>query len=323
MSSRRHFLKLSALGSLFPYSIFKPKEEFVPERSKSPVVISTWIHGMDANKGAWQVLGQGGKALDAVEQGVMVVENDPKNGSVGLGGRPDREGKVTLDACIMDERSRCGAVGFLQNIQNPIAVARRVMEDTPHIMLVGEGARQFALSKGFKEQNWMSPETEKEWKNWLQESKYKPVINVENHDTIGMLALDAQGNLSGSCTTSGAAYKMHGRLGDSPIIGAGLFVDNEIGAACATGLGEAVIRIAGSHLVVELMRQGYEPEIACKMAVDRLIKKHDNVDGLQVGFLALRIDGAHGGYSVYNGFNYAYTTAKDHKLIDTKFDRSW
>lgn len=325
MSTRRHFLKLSALGSLFPYTIFQSRQPkvFEPERSKSPVVISTWIHGMEANQGAWKVLSQGGRALDAVEQGVMVTENDPQNGSVGLGGRPDREGKVTLDACIMDERSRCGAVGFLQNIQNPISVARKVMEETPHVMLVGEGARQFALSKGFKEQNWMSPKTEKEWQEWLKESQYKPVINVENHDTIGMLALDAQGNLSGSCTTSGAAYKMHGRLGDSPIIGAGLFVDNEIGAACASGLGEAVIRVAGSHLVVELMRQGYEPEMACKMAVERIIKKHDSMEGIQVGFLALRIDGAHGGYSVYNGFNYAFTNAQEHKMIDAKFNRSW
>ncbi len=288
------------------------------------MVISTWNHGIVANNKAWEILSKGGYALDAVEKGVMEVENDPEGASVGIGGRPDREGFVTLDACIMNEQSDCGAVAFLQDIKNPIAVARKVMEKTPHIMLVGAGAKQFALEQGFKEENLLTPTSEKAWKEWLEESKYKPVINVENHDTIGMLALDSNGNLSGSCTTSGAAFKLHGRVGDSPIIGSGLFVDNEIGAACATGLGEAVIRVAGSHLVVELMRQGNDPETACKMAVDRIIKKHDNMEGLQVGFLALRKDGAYGGYSVYNGFNYALTTNDfPTAMVDAKFDRKW
>ena len=325
MTSRRKFLKLSALGSLFSFTTFQSFGKPSPIiTSKSPVVISTWNHGIMANKAAWQVLSGKGKALDAVEKGVMEVENDPTGTSVGIGGRPDREGKVTLDACIMDEKSRCGAVAFLQDIKNPIAVARKVMDETPHVMLSGVGAKQFALEKGFKEENLLTPESEKAWKDWLKESKYKPVINVENHDTIGMLALDANGDLSGSCTTSGAAYKMHGRIGDSPIIGAGLFVDNEIGAACASGLGEAVIRVAGSHLVVELMRQGYEPEEACKMAVDRIISKHENMEGLQVGFLALRKDGKYGGYSVYNGFNFAVTNSENQEvMIDTKYNRSW
>lgn len=325
MTSRRNFVKLSALGSLFSFNAFSAFGKNAPIMpSKEPVVISTWNHGIMANKKAWEILNTGGTALDAVEKGVMEVENDPTGSSVGIGGRPDREGRVTLDACIMDEKSRCGAVGFLQDIKNPVAVARKVMEDTPHIMLVGEGAKQFALEKGFKEENLLTEESEKAWKEWLKESKYKPVINVENHDTIGMLALDSHGNLSGSCTTSGAAYKLHGRLGDSPIIGSGLFVDNEIGAACATGLGEAVIRVAGSHLVVELMRQGHEPEEACKLAVDRIIAKHDNMEGVQVGFLALRKDGKYGGYSVYNGFNYAVANKQiNNVLVDTKFDRSW
>lgn len=322
MTSRRNFIRLSALGSLLSFNSLSVFGKNTPiRRSKTPVVISTWNHGIMANIKAWEILSSGGKALDAVEKGVMEVENDPTGASVGIGGRPDREGRVTLDACIMDEKSRCGSVGFLQDIKNPIAVARKVMEDTPHIMLVGEGAKQFALEKGFKEENLLTPESEKAWKDWLKESKYKPVINVENHDTIGMLALDSNGDLCGSCTTSGAAFKLHGRLGDSPIIGAGLFVDNEIGAACATGLGEAVIRVAGAHLVVELMRQGHEPEQACKMAVDRIISKHENMEGLQVGFLALRKDGKHGGYSVYNGFNYAHNDNQE--MVDVKFDRSW
>ena len=324
MRSRRDFIKFSTIGGLFSmigFSAFGQKKEI--HRSSKPIVISTWIHGLSANKKAWEILSSGGKSIDAVEQGVVEVENDPIGQSVGIGGRPDREGKVTLDACIMNEKSDCGAVSFLQDIKNPVAVARKVMEDTPHVMLTGAGAKQFAIEKGFKEENLLTDASEKEWKEWLKESKYKPVINVENHDTIGQLALDNEGNLSGSCTTSGAAYKLHGRVGDSPLIGAGLFVDNEIGAACATGLGEAVIRIAGSHLVVELMRQGHEPEEACKMAVQRVIEKHDNMEGLQVGFLALRKDGKHGGFSVYNGFNYAMTNTDNHEMIDTKFDRSW
>ena len=230
-----------------------------PQAGDGPIVISTWSHGIMANTEAWKTLSGGGRAIDAVESGVMVVENDPNGASVGLGGLPDREGKVTLDACIMNEKGQCGAVAFLQDIKNPIAVARKVMEETPHVMIVGKGAQQFALEKGFKKENLLTDKSKKAWKKWLKDQK-KPRINSENHDTIGMLALDSNGDLSGSCTTSGWAYKLHGRVGDSPIIAAGLFVDNEIGAACATGAGEAVIRIAGSHLVVELMRQGYEPE---------------------------------------------------------------
>lgn len=325
MNTRRKFLKLSALGGLMsfqPSNLFGQKP--IIQNSKKPVVISTWFHGIMANNKAWEILSKNGTALDAVEKGVMEVENDPKSMSVGYGGRPDREGRVTLDACIMNENSDCGAVAFLQDIKNPIAVARKVMEETPHVMLVGQGAKQFALEQGFKEENLLLAPAEKEWKKWLQDSQYKPVINVENHDTIGMLALDSQGNMSGSCTTSGAAYKMHGRVGDSPIIGAGLFVDNEIGAACATGLGEAVIRTCGSHLVVELMRQGYEPEKACKEAVNRIISKHSDMTNLQVGFLALRKDGKHAGYSVYKGFNYALTnTQTQTKMVDVKFDRNW
>lgn len=283
-----------------------------------PIVISTWDHGMPANAAAWEILSKGGNALDAVEAGVMVPEGDPTVRTVGYGGYPDREGKVTLDACIMDKDSNCGSVAFLQHIKHPIAVARKVMEDTPHIMLVGEGALQFALEKGFPKENLLTAESEQDWKNWLQKSEYKPVINIENHDTIGLLALDANGDLSGACTTSGASFKMHGRVGDSPIIGAGLFVDNEVGAATATGLGEAVIRMVGSHLVVELMRQGNSPEKACKLAVERIIAKHKDVSDLQVGFIALNKAGEHGGYCIHKGFNYALRDKKNNLLIDGK-----
>jgi N4-(beta-N-acetylglucosaminyl)-L-asparaginase len=180
------------------------------------------------------------------------------------------------------------------------------MELTPHVMLVGEGALQFALANGFAKENLLTPESAAAWKKWLETSEYKPVINVENHDTIGILALDQSGNLSGACTTSGAAYKMHGRVGDSPIIGAGLYVDNEVGAATSTGLGEEVIRIVGSHLVVELMRQGLSPAEACRTAVERIVKKQPlKSKELQVGFLALNRFGEHGAFALQKGFTYA------------------
>jgi len=284
-----------------------------------PIVISTWNFGIQANDAAWKILKSGGRALDAIEAGARVPESDPKNTTVGLGGAPDREGRVTLDACIMDEKGGCGAVVFLEDIEHPISVARMVMEKTPHVMLAGEGARQFALANGFKKTKLLTPESEAAYKNWLKTSRYKPVINIENHDTIGILAMDAAGNLSGGCTTSGMAYKMRGRIGDSPIIGAGLFVDNEVGAATATGIGEEVIRVVGSHLVVELMRQGMSPEAACREAVNRIIRRNgDKAKEMQVGFLALNKSGQHGAWCIQTGFNYAVCDASGNRLIDSQ-----
>ncbi|NRA12293.1 MAG: N(4)-(beta-N-acetylglucosaminyl)-L-asparaginase [Crocinitomicaceae bacterium] len=328
---RRTFFKLGLAGAAL--SIFRPSKagELLEESSRrvmkrQPIVVSTWQHGLAANEEAWKVILSGGTALDAVENGVRVTEADITNRSVGIGGRPDRDGHVTLDACIMDHQSKCGAVGCLEGIDHPISVARKVMEETPHVMLVGDGAREFALEQGFGKTKTPLKEVKKDWKEWKKEEKdklKKPVINHENHDTIGMLALDVNGNLSGSCTTSGWGYKLPGRVGDSPIIGAGLFVDNEIGAACATGMGEAVIRIAGSHTVVELMRQGHSPQKACELAVERIIKKHDDLTGLQVGFLALDRFGNVGAHSVYYGFNYATYTKAGNNLVDASFDRNW
>ena len=322
MSNRRKFLKSSVYGGLAigaaPLSnltIAREKHHPPPEK---PIVISTWNHGVQANEAAWEVLSKGGRAIDAVEKGVMVPEADPDNTSVGLGGFPDRDGIVTLDACIMDEFENCGSVAFLRNIKHPIAVARKVMDETPHVMLVGEGAKKFALDKGFREENLLTPKAEEAWKKWKKEAKYEPVINVENHDTIGMVALDSKGNLSGACTTSGAAWKMHGRVGDSPIIGAGLFVDNEIGAATATGLGEFVIKICGAHMIVELMRQGHSPMDACKEAVLRIVKKYPkDYPKLQVGFLALNKQGEYGAYAVQAGFNYAVKSNTKGTLTDS------
>ncbi len=293
-----------------------PKQIYAEEASK-PIVLSTWNFGLKANEVAWSVLSKNGNALDAVENGVKLVEADPSERSVGYGGRPDRDGFVTLDACIMDHDQNIGSVACLQHIMHPISVARAVMEKTPHVMLVGDGALQFALKQGFKKENLLTPESEKEWKEWLKTSNYKPIVNIENHDTIGMIALDAKGNLSGACTTSGMAFKMHGRVGDSPIIGAGLFVDNEIGAATATGHGEEVIRIAGCHLVVELMRQGRTPEEACKEAVERVFKKQQKrASEIQVGFIAINKIGQYGSYCLQKGFSYAVHNHSGNRLIE-------
>jgi isoaspartyl peptidase/L-asparaginase-like protein (Ntn-hydrolase superfamily) len=276
--------------------------------------------GLGANEGAWNVLSSGGDALTAVEQGVWIPEADPKEMTVGLGGFPDREGRVTLDACVMRGDGACGAVLALENIVHPVSVARAVMEKTPHVILTGDGALQFALQQGFKKENLLTPESEKAWKEWLKKSEYKPIINIENHDTIGMLAIDQAGKLAGACTTSGMAFKMRGRIGDSPIIGAGLFVDEEVGGATATGHGEEVIRIAGSHLVVELMRQGKSPEAACKEAVDRVYKRQKHrIKDIQVGFIAVSKEGEYGAYCVHKGFSYAVKTAQKTELIPGKY----
>jgi isoaspartyl peptidase/L-asparaginase-like protein (Ntn-hydrolase superfamily) len=289
------------------------------QKQQRPVVVSTWDFGLAANVEAWKILVAGGRALDAVEAGARVPEGDPTISTVGFGGSPDRDGKVTLDACIMDEHSNCGSVACLEHIVHPVSVARRVMEKTPHVMLAGDGALQFALANGFEKTNLLTPESEKAWKEWLKHADYKPVINVENHDTIGIIALDANGDLSGACTTSGLAYKMHGRVGDSPIIGAGLYVDNEVGAATATGVGEEVIRIVGCHLVVELMRQGQSPENACRAAVKRIVEKNPaKAKEIQVGFLALNKNGEYGAYCLQKGFNYAVHDKSGNRMLDAK-----
>jgi len=318
MYNRRKFIKISAAGASI---IAVSKSAFAKSVNKTtapvlPIVISTWNFGIQANQEAWKTLSTGGRALDAVEAGVKIPEADMKNHTVGRAGYPDRDGHVTLDASIMDEFGNCGAVAAIEYIAHPISVARLVMEKTPHVLLVGEGATQFAVEQGFKKEDLLTPESKAAWQEWLKTEKYAPVIDIENkqevpgdhhnHDTIGMLAIDAKGNISGACTTSGMAFKLRGRVGDSPIIGAGLYVDNEVGGATSTGVGEEVIRNAGSFLVVELMRQGYSPEDACKEVVNRIIKKKpDTAKQIQVGFLAINKKGEHGAYAIQKGFQYA------------------
>lgn len=292
----------------------KPEEI---KRSKKPKALSTWNHGIQANEEALRVMEAGGSALDGAEKGVMIIEADPENTSVGIGGAPDRDGNVTLDACVMDHLGNAGSVSFLQHIKHPVAVARKVMEETPHVMLAGAGALKFALDSGFEKENLLTERAKRDWEKWREESNYDPVINVENHDTIGMICQDAQGNLSGSCTTSGLAYKMHGRVGDSPIIGAGLFVDNDYGAAVATGMGELMLQTLGSFLVVELIRQGKTAQEACEAAVQRIVDKLD-YKSFQVGYLAMDKAGNTGAFAIHKGFNYAEMVDGKNELIDAK-----
>ncbi len=296
------------------------KRPETPRDGTVPLLLSTWNHGLPANKKAWEVLHQTGNILDAVEEGVKITEADLSSRSVGLNGYPDREGIVTLDASIMNQDGDCGSVCFVRQIKHPITLARRVMENTPHVMLAGEGAQQFAISEGFNlEPEELHPDAARDFEAWKDSSEYKPIINIENHDTIGMVGIDADGNLSGSCTTSGLAYKMHGRVGDSPIIGAGLYVDNEVGAVTATGLGESIIKICGSFLAVELMRQGRTPQEACEEVVRRLIKKNSSqINDIQAAFIAVNKEGEYGAYAVQPEFNFAVHDSRSNRLENSE-----
>lgn len=312
MTDRRSFLQAGALAM---GALGLPGPARAAASDAGPRLVSTWDFGVGANQAAWKVLGAGGSALDAVEQGARWAESELCNPTVGRCGNPDRDGVLSLDACIMDGDGRCGSVAALVDILHPVSVARRVMEATPHVMLVGEGAQQFALAQGFPREKLLTPAAAQAWKEWQQTSEYAPQINAErrglpgdssNHDTLGILARDAQGRLAGACTTSGMAWKMHGRVGDSPVIGAGLYVDNEVGAATASGMGEEMLRNAASFLVVELMRQGRSPAQACREAIARVVHKRPQASRtLQVCFLAMNRAGDVGAYALHKGFVYA------------------
>lgn len=306
---RRKFIEnatLSTAGIAMGTSLLACEEKNTKHAAPSintvtPIVIATW-NVPNATQAAWEVLEKGGSSLDAIEKGCRVEEADENNQSVGKGGRPDRDGQVTLDACIMNKNGDYGAVVCMQNIVHPISVARKVMEETPHVLMAGKGAEQFAVESGFKTENLLTEKSKKEWLEWRKTSDYKPVINIENHDTIGMLAIDKKGDISGGCTTSGLAYKMAGRVGDSPIIGSGLFIDNQIGGATATGMGEEVLKTVGSFLIVELMRQGYSPQAACEEGIKRIVDKGDYND-FQVAYIAVNKKGETGFYSIHQGFS--------------------
>ena len=325
MISRRSFVTKSSLA-LAGLSLVKNSFSATINEGKAnyPIVISTWNHGVPANEAAWEILARGGNSLDAVEAGVRVPEADPDVITVGYGGIPDASGKVTLDACIMDEKGRAGSVACLENIKHPISVARLVMEKTPHVMLTGKGAFEFALKNGFKKEKLLTPEMKEKWKIWKKEKReFSTKINIENqihenHDTIGMIAIDKDGRISGACTTSGMGFKLPGRVGDSPIIGAGLFVDGDVGGAAATGSGELVMKTLGSFLVVELMRNGKTPAEACEEAVKRIAKKIPDFKNHQVGFIALNKLGEHGSFCIQPGFNFALKTTDKTALVDAE-----
>jgi len=279
--------------------------------------ISTW-KTTEANQKAGQMLDKGEHALDAAVAGVAIEEENPKNTTVGYGGAPDRTGKVTLDACVMNHLGDCGSVVAVENIVNVARLAKDVMEKTPHVMLSGKGAEEFAISQGYKKTDLLTDQSKKEWEEWLKDQDYRPIINIENHDTIGMLCIDKNNNLSGACTTSGLAYKMKGRVGDSPIIGSGLFIDNKIGGAVATGLGEEVVKTVGSFLVVELMRQGLSPQEACEKAIKRIVLNNSQKDKFQVAYIAMNKKGEVGSYSIEPGFTYMDYVNGENKEVFTK-----
>ncbi len=315
MRNRRHFLSQFVLGSvgigLTPLTCSKEKSV-----SNEPLVVTTWNH-KETNKITLDALNKGENALDAIILGIRKVEADPNDMSVGYGGRPDRDGHVTLDACVMNHKGEAGSACFVRDIKHPISLAKAIMEKTPHVILSGKGARKFALENGFNETDLLTPQAKKAYEDWLKEGKYKPIINIENHDTVGMISMDKNQNISGGCSTSGMAYKIHGRVGDSPIIGAGLFVDNDVGAATATGVGEMVLKTLGSFLVVELMRNGKTPTEACEEAVNRIVKKYDCKD-IQVGYVALSKSGEYGAYAVQPGFIYTVTKNGRNEVLQSK-----
>ena len=317
MYNRRKFL-LSSLAASIGISMPLAGKHIAgsPRRKEGsrPAVISTWNHGLAANAAAWKQLASGSSVLDAVETGVRVSEADPEVTSVGFGGLPDSSGEVTLDACIMNPAGDAGAVACLKNILHPISVARLVMEETPHVMLVGEGALEFAMSNGFQKANLLTPDARKAWEKWKKNQEAGKPVGT-GHDTIGMLALDAEGDLAGACTTSGLGFKLPGRVGDSPIIGAGLYVDNEVGGAAATGVGELVMKTLGSFLVVEMMRTGISPEEACRMALERIAEKIPLKPDMQVGFIAINKAGETAGFGLRKSFEYAVMKEGRNQLL--------
>lgn len=324
MSDRRLFLKTGILGSLsvFLGATSGCKAETTnkaPLPSGSPIVISTWGPNQVANEAAFKVIEAGGSALDAVEAGIRIPEANPDDVSVGYGGYPDRSGKVVLDACIMNEKGDFGSIIGLEGIMHPISVARKVLEHSSHVYLAGDGALSFALEQGFVVENLLTEHAKSEWLKWKEKGSYDPMITPRtileriesNHDTIGMLAIDSFGNLGGGCSTSGLAFKARGRVGDSPIIGSGLFVDNEVGAATATGVGEEVAKVCGAHTIVEQMRAGATPEEACMEAIRRIVKKDESLAReIQVGFIAVNKQGEYGGYSINENFSFAVHSAQ-------------
>ncbi len=326
--NRRKFIQSTAVAgsslALFNHRSFSHEnlnEGSLEDGRGTPMVLSTWDFKIPVNQTGYKILSEGGNLLDAIEQSINLVELDPKITSVGLGGFPDRDGRVTLDACIMDEHGNAGSVACIEHVSRPISLARKVMEKTPHVLLVGDGALEFALAQGFKKEDLLTDESKAAYKKWLESSGYQPPVNEHNHDTIGLLAMDSNGNLAGGCSTSGLAWKIRGRVGDSPIIGDGLYVDNEIGGATSTGLGEACMKVCGSFLVVESMRQGKSPTEACRAALERVVSKQPQYkegDDFLVGFVAMNKKGEVGAMSYRKGLQYSLCRDGVNKVYDAE-----
>lgn len=274
------------------------------------LVVSTWPFGRFANDIAYAALADGRSRLDAIELGIRDVERRSCDGSVGLGGRPNAAGYPQLDACIMDgDGQRAGSVAGVEGIVHPISAARAVLEHSKHVMLVGEGARWFALEHGVESDDDKLVEYERARKRWLL-GKRPAEVDEGGHDTIALVMRDADGHIAGGCSTSGAGGKLPGRVGDSPILGSGLYVDENVGAAGATGIGENVMRYCGSFLIVEFMRQGMHPRLACEEAIHRIASMDPRGYQLDICFVAIDKHGRHGAASSNSEFPYAVTSAE-------------
>lgn len=324
---RRRFLTSAATaligGRLIQRASGAPLLPLAELSAAPPLLVSTWPFGKPANEKALSVLTAGGTGLDAIERGIHVVESDAGNASVGLGGIPNAAGVVQLDSCIMSGPGhRAGSVGAVSGFRHPISIARAVMEQTKHVMLVGTGAEEFASQHGFERGPKVSAKQRADWKKWQATQRQAEQSAAgkgpaRNHDTIAMVMLLPDGNLFGGCSTSGWGYKLPGRLGDSPIIGGGLYVDNEIGAAGATGLGENVMRYCGSFLVVELMRQGLHPQEACAETIRRIARLDPKGFDLSINFIAVDKQGRFGAAGTGTGFEYSVTCGAFSKVVQS------
>jgi N4-(beta-N-acetylglucosaminyl)-L-asparaginase len=309
--SRRKFVRGTALG--LAAGAASAGAQLVPEKGEVPLIVSTWPFGKPANDAALKILLAGGSVLDAVERGIWVTEGDSSNKSVGLAGTPNAAGFAQLDACIMfGPGHKAGSVAALEGIRHPISAARLVMEKTPHVMLAGEGARLFALAQGLES---VPGDNRKLYEKWRKQKAAEPSRKPANHDTIALLALGEDGIIAGGCSTSGLANKLPGRVGDSPIIGSGLYVDNDVGAAGATGIGENVMRYCGTFMVVELMRQGLHPQEAVEKTVRRIVQS-ERREGLNVNLIALDKYGRHGAAGTADRFKYSVATSGKSLVMD-------
>jgi isoaspartyl peptidase/L-asparaginase-like protein (Ntn-hydrolase superfamily) len=268
---------------------------------------------MAANQSAWEVLIAGGSSLDAVVAGATQCENDPHEHSVGYGGLPDASGQVTLDASVMNHLGQCGAVAGMKSIKNAAQVARMVMERTPHVMLVGEGATKFAVEQGMPMEDLLTPEAGEKYREWKALQR-----GPRGHDTLGILSIDSVGHLAGACSTSGLAFKLPGRVGDSPIIGAGLYVDGGVGAATATGQGEEMIKAVASYAIVNNLRRGMSPREAIAAVLNRHLEQHRAMPEVDISYIALRADGEFSGMTLRRSTNFKYAVyhAGTNRLID-------